>query len=212
MPQLQFTLSAGRNLPVKGKTTSDSYVKFRWRGDKYKTKVVDKDLNPIWNDTFTLDVSAAECQSAAIMLEVWNHNSWKRNQFMGRSRLSLDQLEQGQIVTSWHPLEGGTQPACCGLLITYAHRYTVSAQSTVSILAAFCAQPKAASCRRTPHYTEQITDPNPTPCCSAHQPMLSAAAVEMFALQTDQVARYLLACSPSTSPLPILSRSFSRLA
>ena len=128
MPRLQFTLSAGRNLPVKDKTTSDPYVKFRWRGKKYKTKVIDKDLNPTWNETFTLNVSADECHSAALMLEVWNYNSWTRNQFMGRCSLPLDQLEQGQTTTSWHALEGGTKPACCGLLLTLSHRYTVSAQ------------------------------------------------------------------------------------
>ena len=56
MPKVQLTILAGRNLPVKDSTTSDPYVKFRWRGEKYKTKVIEEDLNPTWNQTFTVDV------------------------------------------------------------------------------------------------------------------------------------------------------------
>ena len=60
MPRVQVTILAGRNLPIKTpylhSTTSDPYVKFRWRGEKYKTKVIEEDLNPTWNQTFTLDV------------------------------------------------------------------------------------------------------------------------------------------------------------
>ncbi|XP_062418049.1 multiple C2 and transmembrane domain-containing protein 2-like isoform X3 [Pungitius pungitius] len=55
---LTINLKEGRNLVIRDRCgTSDPYVKFKLDGKTfYKSKVVYKDLNPAWNETFTLPV------------------------------------------------------------------------------------------------------------------------------------------------------------
>lgn len=51
----EFTLALFQHLSPSG--TSDPYVKFKLDGKTfYKSKVVYKDLNPTWNETFSLPV------------------------------------------------------------------------------------------------------------------------------------------------------------
>nr|XP_040016175.1 multiple C2 and transmembrane domain-containing protein 2 isoform X2 [Gasterosteus aculeatus aculeatus] len=55
---LTINLKEGRNLVIRDRCgTSDPYVKFKLEGKTfYKSKVVYKNLNPAWNETFTLPV------------------------------------------------------------------------------------------------------------------------------------------------------------
>jgi Ca2+-dependent lipid-binding protein len=41
---------AGRNLSVKDRRNADPYVVLTFDSEEYKTNIVEKDLNPIWDD------------------------------------------------------------------------------------------------------------------------------------------------------------------
>ena len=54
---LHVCLRNGRELVARDSGgTSDPYVKFYWRGKQhvYKSKTIDKDLNPVWDESFIL--------------------------------------------------------------------------------------------------------------------------------------------------------------
>ena len=55
---LHVCLRNGRELIAKDSSgTSDPYVKFYWRGKQvYKSKTIDKDLNPVWDESFILAI------------------------------------------------------------------------------------------------------------------------------------------------------------
>ena len=55
---LHVCLRNGRELIARDSGgTSDPYVKFYWRGKQvYKSKTIDKDLNPVWDESFILAI------------------------------------------------------------------------------------------------------------------------------------------------------------
>lgn len=55
---LHVCLRNGRELVARDSGgTSDPYVKFYWRGKQvYKSKTIDKDLNPVWDESFILAI------------------------------------------------------------------------------------------------------------------------------------------------------------
>ena len=55
---LHVVLRNGRGLSAKDSSgTSDPYCKFYWRNKQvYKSKTIDKDLNPVWDESFILAI------------------------------------------------------------------------------------------------------------------------------------------------------------
>ena len=55
---LHVCLRTGRDLVARDSGgTSDPYVKFYWRGKQvYKSKTIDKELNPVWDESFILAI------------------------------------------------------------------------------------------------------------------------------------------------------------
>ena len=55
---LHVCLRNGRELIAKDSSgTSDPYVKFYWRNKQvFKSKTIDKDLNPVWDESFILAI------------------------------------------------------------------------------------------------------------------------------------------------------------
>ena len=55
---LHVCLRNGRELIAKDSGgTSDPYVKFYWKGKQvYKSKTIDKDLNPVWDESFIMAI------------------------------------------------------------------------------------------------------------------------------------------------------------
>jgi Ca2+-dependent lipid-binding protein len=55
---LHVCLRSGRELVAKDSGgTSDPYVKFYWKAKQvYKSKTIDKDLNPVWDESFILAI------------------------------------------------------------------------------------------------------------------------------------------------------------
>lgn len=79
-----------RNKEMIGK--SDPYVKLYVRPMfKVKTKVIDDDLNPEWNETFDLIVEDKETQS--VIFEVYDEDNLQQDKRLGVAKLALNTLE-----------------------------------------------------------------------------------------------------------------------
>ncbi|XP_058244091.1 multiple C2 and transmembrane domain-containing protein 2 isoform X2 [Hemibagrus wyckioides] len=88
---LTINLKEGRNLAIKDRSgTSDPYVKFQINGKTvYKSKVVYKNLNPAWNECFSIPIRDLEQN---ISVKVYDRDLRSRD-FMGSSAITLSNLE-----------------------------------------------------------------------------------------------------------------------
>ncbi|XP_060890843.1 multiple C2 and transmembrane domain-containing protein 2 isoform X1 [Labrus mixtus] len=92
---LTINLKEGRNLVIRDRCgTSDPYVKFKLEGKTfYKSKVVYKDLNPIWNETFSLPVKDL---SQKLYVKVYDRDL-TTDDFMGSAGVTLSDLEMDRV-------------------------------------------------------------------------------------------------------------------
>ncbi|PWA14295.1 hypothetical protein CCH79_00012244, partial [Gambusia affinis] len=89
---LNINLKYGRNLVARSRraASSDPYVKFKLEGKQfYKSKVVYKDLNPRWNESFSHPLRDRDRD---VELRVYDKN-FTADDFMGSSTISLKNLE-----------------------------------------------------------------------------------------------------------------------
>ncbi|XP_028812800.1 multiple C2 and transmembrane domain-containing protein 2 isoform X2 [Denticeps clupeoides] len=95
---LTINLKEGRNLVIRDRCgTSDPYVKLKLEGKTiYKSKVVYKNLNPVWNESFSCPVSNLHQK---LSVKVYDRDL-TTDDFMGSNRISLDKLETEKT----HPL------------------------------------------------------------------------------------------------------------
>ncbi|XP_056317043.1 multiple C2 and transmembrane domain-containing protein 2 isoform X2 [Danio aesculapii] len=88
---LTICLKEGRGLVVRDRCgTSDPYVKFKLDGKMlYKSKVVFKNLNPVWNESFTFPIRSLE---QIVFIKVFDRDLTS-DDFMGSCSVGLDKLE-----------------------------------------------------------------------------------------------------------------------
>ncbi|XP_075998450.1 multiple C2 and transmembrane domain-containing protein 2 [Genypterus blacodes] len=89
---LNINLKEGKNLVIRDKRTgtSDPYVKFKLEGKQfYKSKVMYKNLNPRWNESFSHPLRDREHN---VELRVYDKNRTS-DDFMGSSYITLKSLE-----------------------------------------------------------------------------------------------------------------------
>ncbi|XP_076950069.1 multiple C2 domain and transmembrane region protein 16-like [Bidens hawaiensis] len=97
-------------LPKDGHGTSSPYVILDFHGQRRKTKVVPRDLNPVWNEVLEFNVGKPS-DVFGDMLEVdVNHDRslgpTTRNHFLGRVRLDSRQfVKKGEEALIYYPLE-----------------------------------------------------------------------------------------------------------
>lgn len=89
---LNITLKQGRNLVIRDKRSgsSDPYVKFKLEGKQfYKSKVIYKNLNPRWNESFSHPLRERE---HLVEVRVYDKNRTS-DDFMGSGTIDLKNLE-----------------------------------------------------------------------------------------------------------------------
>uniref|UniRef100_A0AAY5ELR9 Multiple C2 domains, transmembrane 2b n=1 Tax=Electrophorus electricus TaxID=8005 RepID=A0AAY5ELR9_ELEEL len=88
---LSINLKEGRGLVIRDRCgTSDPYVKFKLEGKTlYKSKVVYKNLNPTWNESFSFPIHNLKQK---LYVKVYDRDL-TTDDFMGSSRVSLSELE-----------------------------------------------------------------------------------------------------------------------
>ncbi|XP_051512806.1 multiple C2 and transmembrane domain-containing protein 2-like [Myxocyprinus asiaticus] len=93
---LTIKLKEGRNLVVRDRSgTSDPFVKFKLGGKNiYKSKVVNKNLNPTWNESFSFPVRDLD---QTVHIKVYDRDI-RSNDFMGSSSFALYKLELDKTI------------------------------------------------------------------------------------------------------------------
>ncbi|XP_041796941.1 multiple C2 and transmembrane domain-containing protein 2 isoform X2 [Chelmon rostratus] len=100
---LTISLKEGRNLVIRDRCgTSDPYVKFKLEGKTfYKSKVVYKDLNPTWNETFSLPLKDL---NQKLYIKVYDRDL-TTDDFMGSASVTLSDLEIDKVNELCLPLD-----------------------------------------------------------------------------------------------------------
>merc|ERR1712126_411838 len=89
--QLRIHLKQGHDLVAKDACgTSDPYVKFKIGGRlMHKTKTIYKDLNPLWDEVFTVPIDDA---FQPVQMKVFDYDWGLQDDFMGSTSIDLTQL------------------------------------------------------------------------------------------------------------------------
>merc|ERR1712100_856968 len=108
---LRVQIKRGVNLAVRDVVTSDPYVVVKMGKQKLKTRVIKKDINPVWNEDLTLSVADP---NDLVMLTVYDHDTFTKDDKMGDAdfdvkayiealRMNLQGLPSGTIITRLQP-------------------------------------------------------------------------------------------------------------
>ncbi|XP_044030306.1 multiple C2 and transmembrane domain-containing protein 1 isoform X6 [Siniperca chuatsi] len=101
---VSIALIEGRNLiPMDPNGLSDPYVKFRLGHQKYRSKTVPKTLSPQWREQF--DLHLYEETGGVLDITVWDRDTGRRDDFIGRCQLNLSTLAKEQTHHLELPLE-----------------------------------------------------------------------------------------------------------
>ncbi|XP_056622605.1 multiple C2 and transmembrane domain-containing protein 2 isoform X1 [Triplophysa dalaica] len=93
---LTINLKEGRNLVIRDRSgTSDPFVKFKLDGKNiYKSKVVNKNLNPTWNESFSFPIRDVD---QTVHVKVYDRDL-RSNDFMGSGSFAVSKLELNRRV------------------------------------------------------------------------------------------------------------------
>ncbi|WOK97863.1 hypothetical protein Cni_G06571 [Canna indica] len=83
---LKVRVARGVNLAVQDVTTSDPYVVLRMGKHKLKTRVIKKNVNPVWNKYLTLSV---ENPSLPVKLQVFDKDTFSMDDAMGHAEFNI---------------------------------------------------------------------------------------------------------------------------
>ncbi|XP_070844851.1 multiple C2 and transmembrane domain-containing protein 1 isoform X2 [Chaetodon trifascialis] len=101
---VSIALIEGRNLiPMDPNGLSDPYAKFRLGHQKYRSKTVPKTLSPQWREQF--DLHLYEETGGILEITVWDRDTGRRDDFIGRCQLDLSSLAKEHTHHLELPLE-----------------------------------------------------------------------------------------------------------
>jgi Ca2+-dependent lipid-binding protein len=100
----EIFIEKGKDLAVKDLNgTSDPYVKvFYGTEEKYTTNTVTKNLNPVWNEKFTI---FTENLNIPLYFYIFDHDRIGRDEAMGQAKLDLWKLPFDQLYSATLELE-----------------------------------------------------------------------------------------------------------
>ena len=107
--ELHVYLARARDLEIMdksvltGKGSSDPVATLDVAGEKKKSAIKKKALNPVWTESFSW---AVEDEAAIFELTVEDHDPLSGNDFMGRCAVPLKTLGNRKIHRGWHRLIG----------------------------------------------------------------------------------------------------------
>jgi calcium/calmodulin-dependent protein kinase I len=100
---LVVKLIEGKALAIRDRSgTSDPYVVLRIGKQKTKSKVIKKNLDPKWDQIFTFHFDNVKDR---LRLEVFDHDVFTKDDYMGFAELSLEEIEEGATEDKWLKLQ-----------------------------------------------------------------------------------------------------------
>jgi hypothetical protein len=103
MGRLDVRIVEARNLPdTQWVSKPDPYVKVKLENQSHKTRVMENDLNPKWDEVFKFIV--ADENTSQLRMELWNSNVVS-DEFLGQYVLSLTGLTRGMVRDEWFLLQ-----------------------------------------------------------------------------------------------------------
>ncbi|VBB32417.1 unnamed protein product [Acanthocheilonema viteae] len=93
---VRIRLKKGHNLVIRDASgSSDPYVKFKYKDRTYyKSSTIYKNLNPIWEEEFTLLI---DDPTTPIYMDVYDYDRWATDDYMGGAIIDLSQLRLFQM-------------------------------------------------------------------------------------------------------------------
>lgn len=95
-------------MPKDGQGSSNSFVELHFDGQKFRTTTKDKDLNPVWNESFYFNISDPNnLSNLALDAHVYNHSRTTNSKsFLGKVRLTgTSFVPYSDSVVLHYPLE-----------------------------------------------------------------------------------------------------------
>jgi Ca2+-dependent lipid-binding protein len=99
---LQIRVVEGRDLmPMDITGKSDPYVVMQLGKETFKTKYIAQELNPVWNEIFTFDVTTGR---EILDVKVYNHGEFGSDDFCGKFSLDLNEFRDQMPHDNWYSL------------------------------------------------------------------------------------------------------------
>ncbi|XP_070708516.1 myoferlin-like [Pempheris klunzingeri] len=95
---LRVVVESAKGLPKKKVGTPDPIVSVLFRDEKKKTKSIDSELNPVWNEVLEFDLKGTGLDSrSCIDVVVKDYETIGKDKFLGSAKISLRDLASGQM-------------------------------------------------------------------------------------------------------------------
>ncbi|CAL1592022.1 unnamed protein product [Knipowitschia caucasica] len=110
VPQSELTVGIKEADSLKAMdlgVSSDPYVKVYMCPDKNKTcetKVLKNTLKPVFNESFTFQVSKAALSKSTVVMQVYDFNRFSKHNIIGEVRLQLENFDWNHVMEEWQDL------------------------------------------------------------------------------------------------------------
>ncbi|VDN57233.1 unnamed protein product [Dracunculus medinensis] len=93
-----------RDISFLKKGKSDPYCEIQVGSQFFKTRTINNDLNPVWNEYFEAIVDQADGQK--LRLELFDEDTAGADEELGRLVIDINKIRDGIFMDKWCPLEG----------------------------------------------------------------------------------------------------------
>ncbi|XP_035001217.1 myoferlin isoform X2 [Hippoglossus stenolepis] len=95
---LRVVVESAKALPKKKIGTPDPITSVIFKDEKKKTKSIDSDVNPVWNEVLEFDLKGTPLDASSyIDVVVKDYETIGQNKFIGSTKISLRELASGQV-------------------------------------------------------------------------------------------------------------------
>ncbi|GAA6227910.1 myoferlin-like [Lates japonicus] len=95
---LRVVVESAKSLPKKKVGSPDPITSVIFKDEKKKTKSVDSEVNPVWNEVLEFDLKGTPLDSSSyIDVIVKDYETLGKDKFLGSTKISLKDLASGQV-------------------------------------------------------------------------------------------------------------------